>query len=131
MSCSSRKKRPRSESSRHAFVSTPQSPLGISNGDAPRNHPDGESRAGAITIGVSGSILEGRAAPGYVDALDAALLGLIIPIFAQEQDQVTLRFLSYSKSANPELVELLIGEDATIEVQARSLRMHTIHDCLP
>lgn len=50
--------------------------------------------------------------------LPLTLLGLIQPIFAQEQDMVTLRFLSYPKSANPEPVELLIGDSSTIKVEA-------------
>ncbi len=49
--------------------------------------------------------------------LPLALLGLVLPVFAQEPEQVTLRFLSFPKSANPQPIELLIGEGETLEVK--------------
>lgn len=39
------------------------------------------------------------------------------PLFAQNADQVTLRFLSFPRSVNPQPVELLIGEGETLEVR--------------
>ncbi len=51
--------------------------------------------------------------------LPLALLALFIgsPVVAQQAEQVTLRFLSFPKSANPQPVELLVGDGKTIEVQ--------------
>lgn len=48
----------------------------------------------------------------------ASLLIIAIPAFAQEVQTVTLRFISFPKSASPEPVELLIGPGETLEVKA-------------
>lgn len=45
-----------------------------------------------------------------------ALLGLALPVFAQEPEVVTLRFLSFPKTAAPEPVELAIGAGQVIKV---------------
>ena len=44
-------------------------------------------------------------------------LCLSATLIAQDAQQVTLRFLSFPKNANPQPVELLIGEGETIEVK--------------
>lgn len=44
------------------------------------------------------------------------LLALGSPLIAQEAEQVTLRFLSFPKSPDPQPVELLIGEGEIMEV---------------
>lgn len=41
---------------------------------------------------------------------------LLLPVLAQDPEQVTLRFVSFPKSANPQPVELAIGEGETMEV---------------
>lgn len=41
--------------------------------------------------------------------LPLCLLALGTPLIAQEAEQVTLRFLSFPKSASPQPVEFLIG----------------------
>ncbi len=49
--------------------------------------------------------------------LPLALLALFSSVIAQEAEQVTLRFLSFPKSASPEPVELVIGGGETMEVK--------------
>lgn len=49
--------------------------------------------------------------------LPLCLLALGTPLIAQEAEQVTLRFLSFPKSASPQPVEFLIGEGETLEVK--------------
>jgi hypothetical protein len=49
--------------------------------------------------------------------LPLCLLALGTPLIAQEAEQVTLRFLSFPKSASPQPVELLIGGGETLEVK--------------
>jgi hypothetical protein len=51
--------------------------------------------------------------------LPLALFALCIgsPVIAQEAEQVTLRFLSFPKSASPQPVELVIGDGQTLEVK--------------
>lgn len=44
-------------------------------------------------------------------------LGIGFPAFAQEPEQVTLRFLSFPKNASPQPVQLLIGEGEALEVK--------------
>lgn len=45
------------------------------------------------------------------------LIALGTPLIAQEAEQVTLRFLSFPKSANPQPVELLLSEGETLTVK--------------
>ena len=45
------------------------------------------------------------------------IVGIGSCLTANAQEQVTLRFLSFPKSANPEPVEILVGEGQTIEVK--------------
>jgi len=51
--------------------------------------------------------------------LSLALIALCAgsSVIAQEAEQVTLRFLSFPKSASPQPVELLIGDGKTLEVK--------------
>ena len=44
-------------------------------------------------------------------------MAFITPVIAQEAEQVTLRFLSFPKSASPEPVELMIGDGEVLEVK--------------
>ena len=52
-----------------------------------------------------------------IPILPLCLLALGLPALAQEPEQVTLRFLSFPKSASPQPVELLIGDGETLEVK--------------
>lgn len=55
--------------------------------------------------------------PIKISLLPLALLGLTFPAFAQDAEQVTLRFLSFPKNAAPQPVELLIGKGEILEVK--------------
>ena len=52
-----------------------------------------------------------------IHLMTAVLLGLVLPVFSQEPPQVTLRFLSFPKTANPEPVQLAVGGGEAIEVK--------------
>jgi len=52
-----------------------------------------------------------------IHLLGVFLIALGSPLIAQEVPQVTLRFLSFPKSASPEPVELIIGEGEVLEVK--------------
>lgn len=49
--------------------------------------------------------------------LPISLLALITPLVAQDAEQVTLRFISFPKSASPQPVELLVAPGETLEVK--------------
>lgn len=53
----------------------------------------------------------------FIHLLGVFLFALGSPLIAQEAEQVTLRFLSFPKSASPEPVELIIGDGKVLEVK--------------
>jgi hypothetical protein len=58
-------------------------------------------------------------------AIFASLLIMAIPAYAQETQLVTLRFISFPKSANPEPAQLLIAPGETMEIKAPTNALST------